>query len=203
MTKISTKAKAFGTFVSPTTGSILYVDPDHQDEQHHSPEFTPEEAKVAFERGLIEDPDADEVDTSRRVEQPISELGTSRSEELANELGEDAQGTSPNTALDSRQTTAWGDAGRVLGGAEGFAQPNLNAPPVGNAVDLAGADLTNANTTAVTEGQPAGGDNAGGDDDDSDAPPAPVTKPVAAKPAAAPKPAAAKPLPAGKAPKGS
>lgn len=175
MDKISTKAKAFGTFVSPTTGSILYIDPDHKDEAHHSPKLTAEEAKYAFERGLIEDP-AD-VDTTPRTETTISKLGTERSEAAVGDLEDGALAAAPGTALDSRQTTAWPDAGRVLGGAEGFSQPDLNAPPAGNAVDT----VTSA---TAPSGEGVGG---GDDDDDSDAPPppAPVGKPAAAKTAAA------------------
>ena len=173
MTTIQTKAKAFGTFVSPTSGGILYVDPDHPNELHHSPKFTPAEAREAFARGLIEDPDG--VATERQPEVPVATMGAKRGEELAHELGEDSQAAVAGTALDSRQTTAWPDADRVLGGAEGHVQTQLNAPPAGNAVDRVTSREDAAGS--ATEGQ--SGAEGEGDDDDLDAPPAPVAAPVA------------------------
>lgn len=122
--KIATKAKAFGVFNSPTDGQMIYVDPNHDDEKHHSPKLTEAEAKVAFERGLIEDPaDASKVDEEEEQESgegtdpnSIENIGAAKSEEFS---GEDTKGPGGDVVA-TRSTTAWPDADRVEGGAQGF-----------------------------------------------------------------------------------
>lgn len=177
MSKISTKAAKFGTFVSPTTGSILYIDPTHEDERHHSPLLDAEEAKEAFQRGLIEDPDG--AKTVKEGEgkpfidpNSVAAVAASRTAEGAEALAEglgtaggegegegEGEGDKANAGaaiegadgLESRQSTAWPDTERVLGGAQGHVQSELNDVAVGQ--------------------RPI--DAEAGDDDDADAPPAP------------------------------
>lgn len=130
--KIQTVAKAFGTFNSPDTGSILYVDPSHSDEAHHSPLLTREEARVAFERGLIEDPDgakeatADQIDDEARDPNALATVAVERVAEVAQI---DADASDLPSALDSRQTTAWEKPDTVLGGVEGTDDSDEDAAP--------------------------------------------------------------------------
>lgn len=127
--KLKTKAKAFGTFVSPDTGSIMYVDPNHDEERYHSPVLTASEAKEAHMRGFIEDPaDAKkvtvtvgEIITGDDNEDNTRPLGEVIAERTAEHAADDAKISQQPSALDSRQSTAWQDADRVQGGAEGFA----------------------------------------------------------------------------------
>lgn len=175
MSKIKTKAAKFGTFVSPTTGSILYVDPSHSDEAHHSPEFDEAEAKVARERGLIEDYEegekpkgegeddgkakgAGEGEEGQRINpDSLGAMAAARTAEGAADLngavegGEGGVAEGGATGLESRQSTAWPDSERVLGGAHGHVQSELNVADPAAAVDQ-------------------------GDDDDADAAPAPGEK---------------------------
>lgn len=164
-TKIQTKAKAFGTFVSPTTGEILYVDPKNDDERHHSPVLTPAEAKEAHMRGFIEDYDTNNdafrgaVDDGRL---PIDAndlrlVGAERTAEFARA---EAEGSEGSGTVDSRSSTAWEDRDRVTGG-------------------VTGTNETPAETSQ--SGTPSEIDQESGD---ADAPPAPATK---AKPGRPPK----------------
>jgi hypothetical protein len=121
--KIQTKAKAHGTFNSPTTGSILYVDPKHSDKQHSEPLLTLAEAKYAHERGLIEDFDETkdaEDDTKDEPERDPNALGTKAAERTEQFAQQDDEGGKAPSALDSRSSTAWPDRDRVEGDAEGF-----------------------------------------------------------------------------------
>lgn len=122
MQKIQTKAKAFGTFVSPSTGGILYVDPNHDSEVHHSPTFTRAEAEEAFRRGLIEDPEDGEMkDIDPAAALDPNAIGTVAAERTAHHAKADHEVAPQPSTLDSRQSTAWPDADRVQGGAEGYA----------------------------------------------------------------------------------
>lgn len=160
MSKIITKAKKFGTFVSPTTGGILYVDPKHASEAHHSPELDEAEAKVAFERGLIEDPAgataAEFVDPTNLDPNGLSQVAASRTAEGAEALGQAAgagegedgkegEGKADGvgegaTGNESRQSTAWPDAERVLGGASGHVQSEMNDAAAGATAAESGDD---------------------------------------------------------------
>lgn len=135
VTKIQTQAKGHGTFVSPTSGEILYIDKDHDEERYHSPMLTAAEAKEAHMRGLIDDPaDAKEVDVSQqephRDQNAIGAVGAQRTAEFAQQDDEGGQGSG---TLDSRGSTAWGDRERVEGGVDGFADGVRQKPADVNA----------------------------------------------------------------------
>lgn len=183
MKKIQTKAAKFGTFVSPTTGNILYVDPTHPSEAHHSPEFDEAEAKIARERGLIEEYEDDakakdegeddgkakggagEADEGQRINpDSLGAMAAARTADGMADLNGEGEGEGGGdeggaTGLESRQSTAWPDSERVLGGAHGHVQTELN----------------DADQGQVVLGEGVG---AQGDDDDSDAAPAPARAPA-------------------------
>jgi hypothetical protein len=122
--KIKTTAKkdAHGTFVSGTTGEIIYIDAGNEDERYHSPELTRAEATEAFQRGLINDPDdATVVDEETGEFVDTSGLGVVAAEGVAEFAKVDGEASPLPSALDSRGSTAWADADRVTGGAEGYA----------------------------------------------------------------------------------
>lgn len=126
MKKIQVTVKAHGVFNSPHDGHIIHVDPDREEKELHSPLLTADEARVAFERGLIEDPaDAketdDETETGAEGENTdpnmIGKQAAERTAEFAEQ--DDAAGAGSGS-LDSRSSTAWPDRERVEGPAEGF-----------------------------------------------------------------------------------
>jgi len=165
MQKIQTKAKAHGTFNSPSTGSIIYVDPDHDNESYHSPRLTDAEAKVAFERGLIEDPEkakAADDEPGETVNDPnaIGNVAAARTAELTadNPVAEGAA-----TSLESRQSTAFPDMSRVAGGADGYVDGIRDKPE------------------DTTTDQPSEIDQESGDEDAAPAPTARTTKPRGGK----------------------
>lgn len=133
MNKIKTKAKAFGTFNSPEDSTILYVDPNHDDKRYNSPELTAAEARLAFQMGLIEDPDGAKAVTADNTNQTdanddpnlIGNVAAARTEDTA-KIDHEVD-PKPST-LDSRQSTAWSNPDKVLGGADGV-QEEADTPP--------------------------------------------------------------------------
>lgn len=135
---IKTTAKQHGVFNSPTTGEILYVDPDHDDEKHHSPLMTAAEAKVAFERGLIDeyDPESDRVKAETTlVPADPNAIGTVAAKRTERFAEEDDKGGAGSGSLDSRSSTAWPDRARVEGGVEG-ANDGVPRAPVEQPADI-------------------------------------------------------------------
>jgi hypothetical protein len=140
--KIKTVAKSFGTFNSPTDGQILYIDPGHEEARVNAPELTFAEAKMAFNLGLIEDPDQSNVvkedeSTETAPEDDPTLLGNVAAARTADVAEDDNKGHEGATSNDSRQSTAWQDADRVQGGVVGTAavveddrpSSDVDAPP--------------------------------------------------------------------------
>lgn len=140
--KIQTKAKAFGVFNSPTDSQMIYVDPKHDNEAHHSPQLTEAEAKVAFERGLIEDPseakavEDDDVEVPAADPNTIENIGAQKSEEFST----DGTAGVGGDVIMTRSTTAFPDADRVEGGAHGFADGTRVAETSGDVDTDSGDD---------------------------------------------------------------
>lgn len=149
------KATAFGTFASPSNRGVIYIDPNHKNEAHHSPILTELEAKSARERELIEEGDGEAVDENGNAIEDTTSLSSVNQERLSEiaDAADEATGSIAN--LDSVRTTAWPDADRVLGGA-----------------GPASADLVTPASTQIAGTQMAAPDGSGGGDAD-DAAPAP------------------------------
>lgn len=127
MDKIKTTAKHFGTFNSPTDGQIIYVDPGHNEARVREPELTFAEAKMAYNMGLIEDPDQSKVvtadeSTNTAAEDDPTLLGNVAAARTADVAEDDNKGHEGATTNDSRQSTAWPDLDRTQGGAAGTVQ---------------------------------------------------------------------------------
>jgi hypothetical protein len=193
------KAAKHGTFSSPTDSQIIYVDPKHADERHHSPRLDAKEAAYAFERGLIEDPeevyqDIHGDDDLERDPNAIAAVAVERTAEFADA---DATTGAQASTLESRSSTAWPDRDRVEGGADGFvAGVGLNG-------DASKQPTDHVSTAGDREEEVDGDEEVDlGDVDqesgDEDAAPAPAAR-AAPTPAPAPAPAptpAPKPTPA-------
>ena len=121
--KTTPKKDAHGTFVSATTGEIIYIDANHDDVRHNAPELTRAEADEAFQRGLIEDPaKANVIDESTLKEfVDPADIGSVAADRTAEFAKVDHEVSPQPSSLDSRQSTAWQDAERVQGSTEGFA----------------------------------------------------------------------------------
>jgi hypothetical protein len=187
--KVRVKAKAFGTFAG-RSGEIIHFNPDSDDERYHTPIINKVDLAAALERGLVEEGSDEEVDPKKQAEfvDLTKAIGNVAAQRTAEHAEMDAGiGDGPST-LDSRQSTAWPDADRVLGGAEGrvdgtgIVTGDVDAPPAGG---FQGGDTPPDSTAAGTDAQANAGDGASGTqepagDDGGDAP---AAKPKPAKPA--------------------
>jgi len=155
------KALAFGTFASPSNRGVQYINPDHADEKHHSPVLTDAEAVAARDRGLIaEDDKGVEVDDNGKEIVDETTLAHVSQQRLQDVAGETDEATGSIATLDSRQTTAWPDAGRVRGGDDGV----VDAPK------------SPAVSTEIAGTQMGTGEDGSGGSDDDDAAPAPTAR---------------------------
>lgn len=120
MNFVKPKVLRFGTF-NGADGTIIHVNPDSDQVEVSSPTMTLADAKIGFERGLLDDPEkAPTTDEAPDAPLDANSLNTFIAAETEKFASEDEKGGTGSGTLDSRQSTAWPDRERVTGPAEGY-----------------------------------------------------------------------------------